>query len=155
MHPARTAGHVALALALSAAACASPADPGPVEITSAENIEARIGPSVTFLTLKVDMAESMSALFEGEVVLDDAGCLRLGSPDGPTAVWPRGYGFETGLGIRILDAGGSVVGRVGGSFRLGGGEVPSLHDGLGFTQADRDLAAAHCPGRYWIIGEDA
>lgn len=41
---------------------------------------------------------------------------------------------------------------MGGSFSLGGGEVPELSDTMGFTQADRDLAEDHCPGRYLIVG---
>lgn len=31
------------------------------------------------------------------------------------------------------------------------GEVPALSDAMGFTSADRSIAAAECPGGYWIV----
>jgi hypothetical protein len=42
---------------------------------------------------------------------------------------------------------------VGGSFRLGGGEVPALPDGIGVSAGDRQLTQANSTGRYWIVGE--
>lgn len=146
---------VVLALAaIAVGACSSLTDLGPLSI-EADTIEARMGSGVVFIGMKVSPTESMSALFEGAVVADEEGCLRLDSVDRHTVVWPHGYGFDAAGGtVRILDAQGGLVGRVGEDFDLGGGEVTSLHDGLGFTQADRDLAEEHCPGRYWIVGTD-
>lgn len=135
-------------------ACSSLTDVDPLAI-EADTIEARIGSGVVFISMKVSATDAMSALFEGAVLADEEGCLRLDSVDRHTVVWPHGYGFDAGGGtVRILDADGGLVGRVGEDFSLGGGEVTSLHDGLGFTQADRDLAEEHCPGRYWIVGTD-
>lgn len=66
-------------------------------------------------------------------------------------MWPKGYGFDAkGDDVRILDAAGARVGTVGGAFKFGGGEVPYLHEGLGFTPDDRAFAEARCPGRFWI-----
>jgi hypothetical protein len=55
--------------------------------------------------------------------------------------------------MRVRDAAGREIGQVGGSFRLGGGEVQSLHEGIGVSAADRQRAATHCPGRYWVVGD--
>lgn len=148
--PIRAVWFLAL-LVMPAGACASPTESGAAQLFTADMIEARIEPEVVFLRMRTNPTVTMDALFVGAVVVDDNGCLRLDSPDRHTVVWPRGYDFTTAGGtIRILDAQGDVVGRVGESFRLGGGEVTSLRDEMGFTAADRALAATHCPGRYWI-----
>lgn len=149
----RVAG-VLTVLALTAGGCSSLTDLDPLSI-GADTIEARIGAGIVFISMKISPDASMSALFEGPVLADEDGCLRLDSPDAHTVVWPKGYDFDVAGGtIRILDAEGAVVGRVGEDFSLGGGEVTSLHEGLGFTDADRELAETHCPGRYWIVGTD-
>ena len=146
---------LALVPALAVRACAGIADVETPTTLMADGIEARVSPAVVFLTMRIMPDASMDALFEVAVAADPRGCLRLASPDGPTAVWPRGYGYEDGSGAaRILDASGELVGRVGNVFRLPGGEVPFLHGGLGFTAADQELADAQCPGRYWIVGID-
>jgi hypothetical protein len=144
-----TSRRMVLGLITLAVACSSLTDAA--DPLTGDTLEARFASGVTFLTMRTDPEVFMSALFEGRVLVDLAGCLRLDSDDRHTVVWPRGYGFDTAGGtIRILDATGVVVGRAGDDFRLAGGEVTSLHDGLGFTAADRALASAHCPGRYWI-----
>jgi hypothetical protein len=104
-----------------------------------------------FLTQNVVPDAFMDALFEGRVVADRAGCLRLESPDAHTVVWPKGFGL--GGDLRVRSDRGAEVGRIGGSFRLGGGEVPSLHDGVPLSEADRVRAESRCPGRFWIVGE--
>mgnify|MGYP001053328658 CR=1 FL=1 len=96
----------------------------------------------------------MEALFLGQVVKDEAGCLRLQSPADATVVWP----YRSSLGARddglwVVDAAGKEIGRIGGAFRFGGGEVPFLHEGLGFHEPERSAIHARCPGRYWIVGE--
>jgi len=83
---------------------------------------------------------------------DDASCLRLGDAEGATGVWPVGYMGDVATdGVTILNGDGEEVGQVGGSFRIGGGEIPELLASLGFTQEDRDLAEALCAGSYWIV----
>jgi hypothetical protein len=50
------------------------------------------------------------------------------------------------------DAAGQEVGRIPGQFRLGGGEVSVLHEGIG-TTAQRQRLIARCPGPVWIAGD--
>ena len=98
----------------------------------------------------------MDALFEGRVVADERGCLRLDGPDAHTVIWPKGWALATAEDARVVrDAAGREVGRIGGTFRLGGGEVPFLHEGIPVDAADREEAEEACPGRYWIVAGDA
>lgn len=105
------------------------------------------------LTQNVVPQVTMDALFEGDVTLDGAGCIRLASGDAPTVIWPVGYGVRSEGSDRVVhDDQGARVGVIGGSFSLDGGEVPQLSDALGFSDDDRALAASQCPGGFWIVG---
>ncbi|MGH7539896.1 MAG: hypothetical protein ACRELC_02750 [Gemmatimonadota bacterium] len=96
----------------------------------------------------------MEALFVGRVIRDPAGCLRLETPDQHTVVWPFGFRLvPADGGLAVRDADGQAVGRIGGDFRLGDGEVPFLHEGLALPEAERRAAETRCPGRYWIVGD--
>lgn len=107
---------------------------------------------VQIMTQNVLQGAVMDAKFEGTVIADDDGCLRLMESDGPTVVWLMGYTGEIGAdGISILDGNGNVAGHVGGSFSFGGGSVPELHQTLGLTHEGRDPAAQTCPGRFSIV----
>lgn len=107
---------------------------------------------VVFMTQDVVHDVTMDALFEGDVVADEAGCLRLQSADAATVVWPQGLTAVPAEGrIEVRDAKGQSIGRIGGGFSLAGGEVSTLSDAMGFTAADRSVAAAECPGNYWIV----
>lgn len=139
----------ALIAAFAIAACAPSGDEGPVSFVRTGN-----GQETVFLTQNVVPVAVMDALFEGRVVRDEAGCLRLDSPDPATVVWPKGFTLEVaGETLRVRDAAGGVLGRIGEAFRLGGGEVPSLHPGIGMSEADRARAENTCPGRFWIVGD--
>jgi hypothetical protein len=106
-----------------------------------------------FVTQSVVADEVMQALFEGRVVKDNAGCLRLDGPDPATVVWPKGFTMTgSGGALVVRDAAGRRIAPIGGTFRLGGGEVQSL-EGMPVSTADRQRAATQCPGRYWIVGE--
>ncbi|MGH7466060.1 MAG: hypothetical protein ACREK1_12840, partial [Longimicrobiales bacterium] len=103
---------------------------------------------VIFVAQNVVPGAVMEALFEGRVVADSAGCLRLDSPDPATVVWPKGFTIsESGGALRVRNDVGREIGQIGGSFRLGGGEVQSLQEGV--SAADRQRAQTNCPGRYW------
>jgi hypothetical protein len=107
-----------------------------------------------FLVQKVTPLIVMDALFEGRVRADAQGCIRLESVDDATVVWPAGFRLvRDGTDLEIRDADDRPVGRLGDRFRLGGGEVAELHDGLGLDPAVRQLAANGCPGRFWIVGD--
>jgi hypothetical protein len=137
-------------LAVLAAACAGEpaADSGTDPALSAG------GADLVFLALDRDPVAVMEALYTGTVTLDAAGCLRLDGPDAATVVWPHGFSADaTAAAIAIRDAGGRVVGRVGEDFALGGGIVPSLHEGIPMRSSDRALGEDACPGDYWIVGD--
>ena len=149
---ARTLGPAAAAALAVLAACSSADVQGPSEgpprIVDAVD-------DVLFLTQSAAPSAAMDALFEGRVDRDAAGCLRLDLDDRHTVIWPAGFTVaETAGGeLRILDGDGREVGRVGERFRLGGGEVTTLHEGIPMTEADRRAALERCPGRYWIVGD--
>ena len=131
----------------------------PVACSSAEEMpfdtllfQERTG--VVFIAQNVFQYVVMDSLFEGRVVVDGAGCLRLGSADAATVVWPKGFTIhEIDGGMLVRSGTGREIGRIGDSFRLGGGEVQSLHAGIGVSATDRQRAGTHCPGRYWIVGD--
>lgn len=147
---ARRVATVAVAFFAAASCSADPTEPGAsdgfqVQAAGAED-------SVRIMTQNVVQGTVMDAHFEGLVVADGDGCLRLAEQEGPTVVWPLGYtGQASADEIAILDGGDTEVGRVDGTFIFGGGIVSGLHETLGFNQADRNLAEELCPGSYWIV----
>ena len=143
MRRARTIPFALLAAATAACAASDPAGLRLVE-----------GTEIVFLVQSERPDAVMEALFQGPVVRDAGGCLRLGAADGPTAVWPFGFTLTSRSGdLVVRDEGGREVGAVGGFFRLGGGNVGELHEGIPLTDADRELARARCPGGWWIVGD--
>lgn len=132
-----------------------------------------IADNVVFLTLSETPDAFMEALFEGYVVLDEAGCLRLApsSPDdaatpspaldGPTVIWPDGFEIRLTIeGLEIWDStpDGTFSGRVGDRLSLPGGEVASLHEGIPMTARQRtaswpSVAAPAATG--WSATSDA
>lgn len=114
------------------------------------------GEAPLFVTQTAAQTASMQALFEGRVVLDDQGCIRLESPERPMVVWPFGFSIvQAGGEHTVLDSDQQAIGTIGeaGSFRLSGGEVPTLHQQIPVSAIDRERALANCPGIYWIVGE--
>lgn len=147
--PVRSAAAALVVLAL--AACSPDGSADPLRLSRAGGADGTV-----FLTLDASPGVWMEALAVGPVERDAAGCLRLGGPDRHTVVWPMGFRLAgDGDDLRVVDAGGRVVGPVGGSFRLSGGEVATLHDGLPISEETRAEAEARCPGRYWLVGEQA
>jgi hypothetical protein len=134
------------AVALALAACGQAESTGP-SFTRNE-------PSEIFLVQAAPPAAVMDALFQGRVSRDLQGCLRMeGLGDRHTVIWPHGFTLvERGGELFVRDAAGRDVGRIGGSFRFGGGESSTLHQGL-LSDESRQLAESRCPGRYWIVGE--
>ena len=146
--------HLYFAVVLGATFVAGCADPkGRLPTNTLNSVDAS---SVVFLAQNADPGAVMDALFTGKISADAAGCLRLSGDDPSTVVWPAGFSVKSeAADLLIIDKSGRLVGRVGGSFRLGGGHVPQLHDGIPMSAADRDLARARCPGRFWIVGDVA
>ncbi|HEX5726145.1 MAG TPA: hypothetical protein VFX98_11805 [Longimicrobiaceae bacterium] len=129
--------------ALAAAACTPGADDGPSFTTNDDPS------SVIFLAQDADPNAWMDALFRGQIVRDEQGCLRLET--GATAVWPAGYTLEArDDGLYVRDTQGGVVGRVGDQFHLGGGWVDSLEWVEHLSAEKRALAEARCPGQFFV-----
>jgi hypothetical protein len=104
---------------------------------------------VLFFAQNERPTSAMEALFEGRVIADSEGCLRLDGPDGQTVVWP----FRSELdGDQVLDEQGDVIGQIDGDFALGGGEV-EVHDGLPISAADRGRIRSRCAGMIWLVGD--
>lgn len=111
------------------------------------------GPVTYFLAQPLIPNAVMEALYQGKVLKDGEGCLRLQEPDAATVVWPFGFTLDAREDQEwVVDATGEEVGVVGGTFRFGGGEVPFLHEGIGFTRSAIAKIQAKCPGRFWIVG---
>lgn len=110
---------------------------------------------VVFLAATEPASVHMEALYKGNVVADAAGCLRLaGTSEQHTVVWPYGFELRQRDGAAtVVKPGGREVGEIGGFFTFGGGEVPTLHEGIALPAAQKALALEKCPGRYWIVGE--
>jgi hypothetical protein len=74
----------------------------------------------------------MLSLMQGAtLIIDNAGDIRIGSPDVPVTsangaliIWPYGYSFKTeGTNIFIVNDKGQTVARVGDKLDIGGGFV--------------------------------
>lgn len=145
---------LATLLTLTLAGCDGATGPSGPYVEAADHVPVTHADALLFLTQDAVPAATMDALFHGTVSMDEEGCLRLATEGdyAVTAVWPHGYGVEREDGaVIITDADGHTVGELGGSFSLAGGQVDQLLESLGFTDADRELAAARCPGKYWIV----
>jgi hypothetical protein len=109
---------------------------------------------IIFLAQTLPPGVVMEALFQGRVFVDPAGCVRLNTNDQHTVVWPHGTVLlRRGDDLLVRSSDGRDLGRLGGSFRFGGGEVPSLHAGIALSHDTRQRASTECPGRYWIVGD--
>ncbi len=138
-----------LALAVAAACSDGQSPQAPILLSDLDG-----GP--LFLVQSEPATAVMEALFDGPVLLDAAGCLRLdlGSSESATVVRPFGATLEALDGTyRVRDGDGRAVGTVGERFRLRGGFISDLHDGIPLNQDARARAHAQCPGTYWIVGE--
>ncbi len=108
---------------------------------------------VLMLVQDAPQAAVMQALYVGKVVRQGE-CLRLERPvEGHTVVWPHGFSLGGPQRDVVMDNRGRPLGRIGESFRLGGGEVPTLWEGGPVSESVRREALRRCPGRYWLVGE--
>ncbi|HEY0021392.1 MAG TPA: hypothetical protein VGB24_00720 [Longimicrobium sp.] len=143
----RSFSTIAITLMLTAAGCAADPGVGPT-LSGDENPLA-----VTFVA-QVNQTTSMEALYHGVVSRDANGCLRA-EGSSRTVIWPEGWKLEArGESLFVKDATGSEVGRIGGQFRLGGGEIPSV-EFASLSASDAQLLQTRCPGSYWLAGSRA
>ena len=129
-------------LALGLSACSNATDPGDTPA------------GLVFLSLSAQPNVVMEALFNGRVVADAAGCLRLQSSEPAAVIWPKGFSLANSVeGPIVRDAAGVEIGRIQDTFKFGGGFVGTL-DGIPvISDATRKTAYEKCPGSYWIVGE--
>jgi hypothetical protein len=135
-----------LLAALLPLATACGGDLGPAaNLTGSDNPDATI-----FLAGSQSPMGVMDARFEGRVLRDAQGCLRLESSQPATVIWPLGSTLESRDGeLYVKDAGGRELAMVGGASRFGGGYTANVEAGY-LSSADRQLAETRCPGEYWI-----
>ncbi len=109
--------------------------------------------SILFLVQGAPQEASMEALYEGRIAPNPQGCIQTEGPSPATVVWPYGFTLEDrGDVLEVKDATGRSIGQIGGSFRFGGGQVPS--NGYTFLpEPARTAAATRCPGDVWIVGD--
>ena len=134
-----------LGIAVGAIAACDSADQGPAGLQQRSDSD-----RVLFIAQNELPNAVMEALFVGRVTVDRVGCVRLASADPATVIWPHRFTLD---GTTVKDHRGTTIGHIGGEFRLGGGEIGSLHDGIKLSSADRALVLDRCPGRFWIVGE--
>lgn len=136
-------------LLMAAAACAGDLGPEP-NLAGNDNPE-----GVIFLAESELPGGYMDALFQGRVVRDGEGCLRLESAQPATVIWPLGSTIESRDGKLIVkDGAGRHLAEIGARSRFGGGYVPS-HTYASLSARDRGLAQNRCPGEYWLAGPAA
>ena len=145
----------AVAFVTAAGACSSPSGVeeanGRAEL--ADNVRVEEDEGIYVLTQLKDLEAYPEALYRGGLYLDGEGCIRIEQSLGQaTMLWPAGFDVRrNGDRIEILDAQGRVVGNLDQQFETGGGYMPSLHSGLGFTERDQELASSRCPGYFWLV----
>ena len=131
-----------LLLLLGIVACCQSTDPGDVPA------------GLVFLSLSTEPNAVMDALFNGRVVTDAAGCLRLQSSEAATVVWPKGFSLGNSVeGVIVRNAAGVEIGRLQDTFKFGGGYVGTLDAIPIISDATRKTAYQKCPGTYWIVGQ--
>ena len=95
-------------------------------------------------------------LQSGELIRDAEGCLRVRYQAGTVVpLWPPGY--EPSVGgeeVRVLDAEGRIVGRVGEMITMGGGGIreEALTEDVLDQDTKRELLE-RCPGTYFLVQE--
>ncbi|CAN5867646.1 hypothetical protein BH23ACT11_BH23ACT11_11780 [soil metagenome] len=98
------------------------------------------------------------AVYSGQLVLDNDGCLRVDSKHSQkyVLIWTPGYTVKSeGPNIRILNEKNRVVAETGNKIRVGGGEIPGLSlDGIAFlSERLQQELPRRCAGPYWLVGE--
>lgn len=140
---------IACLAALALAACSGGDAAGPAPEDGDADTEATV-----FLTQDVPSSVTMEALYAGKVNRDADGCLRVESEGGALVIWPYGFRLVGGGNVlHVKNARGKNIGRIGGSFRMSGGYVPSgSFERLSGT--DRQRAQTRCPStHYWVVGD--
>ena len=95
-------------------------------------------------------------LQSGELVRDAEGCLRVRYQAGTVVpLWPPGFEPSVrGAEVRVLDAEGRIVGRVGEMITMGGGGIreEALTEDILDQRTKRELLE-RCQGTYFLVQE--
>lgn len=104
--------------------------------------------SVPFFPVQKTPAKaSMQALLSGPLKLEDK-CLKVGEN---LIVWPYGFSMQTkGTRINILNKNGNIVGSVGDTIKLSGGQVTAQGSN---SEMLSQFVNDDCKGPLWITGE--
>lgn len=113
-----------------------------------------VGRGGAFFPKQKPQEMAYDSLTRGRLVVDDEGCLRMRDQAGATVpLWPPKHTLDTkGETIRVRDAGGNTVVRVGEWVTLGGGGVGNsmVEKGLVNDRTERKLFE-RCPGNYFLV----
>jgi len=112
-------------------------------------------PSAEIFFPRLKKGAGFEAELDGRLVVEGAGCLRIGSGESTVPLWMRGWELETGEGgPRVLPRPFRTVGRVGGKVALVGGYLTAgmVEDGamVGGRRTARELLE-RCPGDYFLV----
>jgi hypothetical protein len=141
-----------VATSLAAAACGEgPAAQDPETTSSA-------GPTTEWVFFPTQRPAKFGyeELQSGELIRDAEGCLRVRYQAGTVVpLWPPGY--EPSVGgdeVRVLDAEGRVVGRVGEMITMGAGGIreEALTEDVLDQRTKRELLE-RCQGTYFLVQE--
>ena len=104
--------------------------------------------SVPFFPVQKTPAKaSMQALLSGPLKLEDK-CLKV---EENLIVWPYGFSMQTkGTRINILNKNGNIVGSVGDTIKLSGGQVTAQGSN---SEMLSQFVNDDCKGPLWITGE--
>ena len=147
-----------VAIILAAAACGEgPAAQDPATTSSSgEATTAASTAAGVFFPTQRPVNFGYEELQSGQLVRDAEGCLRVRYEAGAVVpLWPPGY--EPSVGgdeVRILDAEGRIVGRVGEMITMGGGGIreEALTEDVLDQRTKRELLE-RCPGTYFLVQE--
>jgi hypothetical protein len=111
---------------------------------------------VLVLTQSADLVWYPLVAYRGPVVIDEAGCMRLGltEPENATIVWPSGTTVWTRGDTHVLrDDRGREVLDLDGTAHFSGGFAAALEELTDLSLAERDATRERCPGPYWLVSE--
>ena len=134
------------ALALGLAAC----DQRPLPLEPIPQSE------VLVLTQSEDLVWYPLVEFRGPVLIDEAGCMRLGlaAPENATIVWPSGTTVWTRGRMHVVrDDRGREVLDLDGTAQFSGGFAAALEELTDLTETERAETRERCPGPYWLVSE--
>ena len=141
-----------VAISLAAAACGQgPAAQDPTTTSSTGPTTAEV-----FFPTQRPAKFGYEELQSGELIRDATGCLRVRYQAGAVVpLWPPGYEPSAGGDeVRVLDAEGRIVGRVGEMVTMGGGGIreEALTEDVLDQDTKRELLE-RCPGTYFLVQE--